>query len=63
VSSMQHYRLYSLKNGNQIAGPPKILQCASDEEAIALASTLLDGFDMEVWQGARVVIRLPPSDK
>jgi hypothetical protein len=48
---MQHYRLYSLKNGKQIGGPPKILQCASDEEAIALASTLLDGFDMEVWQG------------
>ena len=63
MSSMQHYRLYSLKNGEQIGGPPKILQCASDEEAIALASTLLDEFDREVWQGARVVIRLPPSDK
>jgi hypothetical protein len=63
MSIMQHYRLYSLKNGNQIAGPPKILQCASDEEAIALASTLLDGLDIEILQGARVVIRLQPDDR
>ena len=60
---MQRYHLYSLKNGKKIGGTPKILQCASDEEAIALGSTLLDGLDMEIRQGARVVIRLPPSDK
>jgi hypothetical protein len=52
-----------LKNGNEIAGPPKILQCGSDEEAIALASTLIDGLDMEIWQRARVVIRLQPNDQ
>jgi hypothetical protein len=55
---MLDYRLYSLKNGNRIADPPKILRCASDEEAISLASTLLDELDVEMWQGARVVIRL-----
>jgi hypothetical protein len=60
---MRHYRLYSLKNGNQIPGPPKILLCASDEEAIALASTFLDRFDIEIWQGPRVLTRLQPSDK
>lgn len=52
-----------LRNGNEIAGPPKILQCGSDEEAIALASTLIDGLDMEIWQRARVVIRLQPNDQ
>jgi len=35
----------------------------SDEEAIALASTLIDGLDMEIWQRARVVIRLQPNDQ
>jgi hypothetical protein len=29
---MPDYRLYNLKNGNNIAGPPKVLQCANDQE-------------------------------
>jgi hypothetical protein len=55
---MPDYRLYTLKNDGHIAGPPKILQCADDQEAIAEAKKLLDGLDIEIWQGARVVIRL-----
>ena len=52
-----------LKHGNEIAGPPKLFQGGSDEEAIALSLTLIDGLDIEIWQGARVVIRLQPNDQ
>lgn len=39
--------------------------CADDQAAIANAVRLIDGFDVEVWQGARKVTTLPrkPSDK
>ena len=60
---MADYRFYTLENGNRIGGPPAILQCKSDQEAIAEARKLLDGHDIEVWQAARVVTRLRPSDK
>jgi hypothetical protein len=63
VSIVLDYRFYSLRNSNQIVGTPEVMQCVSDQEAIAEARKLLDGFDMEVWQGARVVVRLRSSDK
>jgi hypothetical protein len=59
---MPDYRLYSM-SANNIAGPPQIVQCASDQQAIAAAKGLLDRHDIEIWQGARVVTRLQPSDK
>jgi hypothetical protein len=59
---MPEYRIYTLLRANEIAGPPTELQCASDQEAIAEAKKLLDGFDLEIWQDARVVTRLQPSD-
>jgi hypothetical protein len=60
---MPDYRFYTLKRTNEIAGPPGILQCADDREAIIAARKLLDSHDIEIWQGARVVIRLQPADK
>jgi hypothetical protein len=59
---MAHYRFYSLR-GNQIVRPLDVMQCASDEEAVAQARTLLDGLDIEIRQGARVITRLRSSDK
>jgi hypothetical protein len=63
VSTVLDYRFYSLRHGNHIAGPPEVMQCASDHEAIAHGRKLLDGLDIEIWQGARVVTRLKSSDK
>lgn len=60
---MPDYRLYSMSSGNKAAGPPQIVQCASDQEAVAAGKGLLDRLDIEIWQGARVVARLKPSDK
>jgi hypothetical protein len=57
------YRIYTLENGRNITGPAKILDCTTDDHAIEEAKALLDGHDIEVWQGARLIIRLQSNDK
>jgi hypothetical protein len=51
-----------LSDGNTIAEVPKEIECASDKQAIEEANAVLDILDVEVWQGARIVIRLKPTD-
>jgi hypothetical protein len=59
---MPEYRLYTLTDGNEIAGPGVVVDCHSDEEAIAQARTLLNGQDIEIWSGTRIVTRLRYPD-
>jgi len=37
--------------------------CRDDEEAVAKAQRLVNGHDMELWSGERLVIRLECSPK
>jgi hypothetical protein len=53
------YRLYKLRDADRIAGSPVVIECNSDAEVIAKAKAMLDGLDIEVWDGPRVVARLP----
>jgi hypothetical protein len=55
------YRLYKLRDADQIAGSPVVIECDSDAEVIAKAKAMLDGLDVEVWDGPRVVVRLPAA--
>jgi hypothetical protein len=57
------YRIYKISPDNHIAGPPKVVECASDQEAVDIAKQKLNGLALEVWQGARTVIRLQPQDR
>jgi hypothetical protein len=59
---MPAYRLYKLRDADRIVGPPTVIECASDAEIIAKAKAMLDGLDIEVWDGPRVVVRLPAVD-
>ena len=59
---MPEYRIYKLLRANEIAGPPIEVECASDQEAVAEAKKLINGLGLEIWQGARVITRLRPSD-
>jgi hypothetical protein len=43
-------------NGHFIGFEPLI--CCDDEEVIAKAKRLVDGHDVELWNGARLVVRL-----
>jgi hypothetical protein len=51
------YRVYTVgANGHFIGFEPLI--CCDDEEVIAKAKRLVDGHDVELWNGARLVVRL-----
>jgi hypothetical protein len=55
---MPAYRLYSVNNENHFDGPPALLTCKSDSEAINKASRLNDRADIEVREGGRCVCRI-----
>ena len=59
---MPVYCIYTLLDCNTIATTPSELECASDKEAIEGANALLYRYDVEVWQGPRIVIRLKPTN-
>jgi len=52
------YRLYCLDGANKVASAEWI-DADDDEAAIEVAKQMMDGQDLEVWQGARLVARLP----
>ena len=54
----EFYRIYTLTEHNKIAGPSQDVICQNDQEAIQQAKQWLDGHDLEVWQGPRLVTRL-----
>jgi hypothetical protein len=54
---MLDYRAYILDEDGHIIGFEPLV-CAGDDEAIAGAKRLIDGHDVELWSGVRLVIRL-----
>jgi hypothetical protein len=36
-----------------------MVECDSDTDVIAKAKAMLDGLDIEIWDGPRLVVRLP----
>lgn len=45
-----------------MAGPATVVDYSSDQAAIERAKAVLDGLDIEVWQGSRIVTRLQATD-
>lgn len=60
---MPAYRIYKLDGDNHINDLPKIVLHDSDAEAIEHAERLVDGHDIEIWDGPRLVIKLKSKDK
>lgn len=58
---MTAYRLYQLRPDGRIEAPADIIECDSDEEVIAQARAMINGRDIEIWDGARVVMRVPTN--
>jgi hypothetical protein len=58
---MAEYRIYQIKD-KHIAAAPAIIEAAADQFAIEQAKQLLNGCDIEVWEGSRFVIGLRPRD-
>ncbi len=60
---MPNYRIYKLVNGGHIAEPPVVITQPSDDDAIQQTKQLLDGHDLELWEGGHLVISLESQDK
>lgn len=59
---MPTYRLYLVDQDNHVACTPKVLTFASDENAVERAKQIVDGHDVEVWQGTRLITVIKSSD-
>jgi len=57
---MHEYRFFLIDQNGRIAGPATILECLDDRAAVAQAQQHLNGRAVEVWNGARMVVRLDP---
>jgi hypothetical protein len=58
---MTFFRLYLINRCNHITCPPELLDCANDAEVLAHAHDRQNAlFTVEVWQGGRMVGRVPP---
>lgn len=56
---MPGYRFYNVNERGHIIGPPAIQDLPGDPDAVREAQDkLLDGNDVEIWQGARLVARV-----
>jgi hypothetical protein len=54
---MAEYRAYIVGDDEHFIGFEPLI-CADDGEAIELAKRLVDGHDIELWNGDRLVTRL-----
>lgn len=62
VGIMTAYRIYVLDLAGHVAGPPQIVECTDDQEAIRQARQCLDAKPIEVWDGAKRVGRVEPNE-
>jgi hypothetical protein len=62
-ATMTDYRIYFLTQAGHVAGPSRIVTCDSDEKAMELAAPMVNGFAVELWDGARVVGNIPSTAK
>ena len=56
---MPHYRVYFIDREGHISRPPEVLDCRDDSEAAEKARQFIDGQDIEVWDGPRMIVKYP----
>jgi hypothetical protein len=54
---MADYRAYTVGHDGHFIGYEPLV-CGSDKEATEKAKRFVDGHDIELWSGARLVVRL-----
>jgi hypothetical protein len=59
---MKDYRAYTVGDDGHFDGFEPLI-CDNDDDAVAKACSLLDGKDIELWNGARLVIQLVTRSK
>jgi hypothetical protein len=48
--------------GGHISTPPEIVECADEQEAIGKAAQAANGKAVELWEGARLIVRFPQHE-
>ncbi len=61
-AAMAEYRAYTVGRGEHFIGCEPLV-CADDAEAIDQAKRLVNGADIELWTGDRLVARLEAKTK
>jgi hypothetical protein len=59
---MPAYRVYAISKQGRISGPPDIIECGDDQEAIGKAALLTNGKSVELWEGSRLIVRFPSDE-
>ena len=59
---MPHYRLYTTTPDGHITAPATAIECADDQEAIGKAARFANGKAVELWEGARFIVRFPSDE-
>ena len=57
---MLDYRVYLLNQQGRVDEVPRLIRCATDEDAKRRAQQFQHHQTVEVWQEARLVIRISP---
>lgn len=58
---MPEYRFYKIGPDGHIVEPPPVVECPDDLSAIKEGRKHIDGCDIEIWQGSRIVFYLVPE--
>jgi hypothetical protein len=58
---MCEYKFYPINGRGHIDGPALVYDEADDRAAITQARSIIDGKDIEIWEGPRLVAYLVPE--
>jgi hypothetical protein len=56
---MPEYRIFTIGSDGHFTGVPKIAEFVDDKEVVNKAMRTANGSDIEIWNLARLVVRLP----
>jgi hypothetical protein len=62
ATAMAHYRIYVTTIDGHVTAPPTVIECADDQEAIGKAAQFTNGRAIELWEGARFIVRFPSDE-
>jgi hypothetical protein len=62
ATAMAHYRIYVTTTDGHVTAPPTVVECADDQEAIGKTAQFTNGKAVELWQGARFIVRFPSDE-
>ena len=62
IGSVTDYRLYGLDGVDRVASG-EWFEADDDDAAVEVARQMMDGHDCELWQGRRLVARIPSQHK